>query len=152
VRVFGSLEELTQAVGEDLGSSDWVTIGQDKVQWFADATGDDHWIHLDAERATGAGYGGTLVHGFLTLALIADFMGQIFRVDDVDLVLNYGLDRVRFPAPVPTGSRLRARAALVGVEQVARGGKVTVRYTVEAEGIKRPACVADHHTMQFAAS
>jgi acyl dehydratase len=152
VRVFESLEELTIAAGEDLGFSDWVTIGQDKVQWFADATGDDHWIHLDAERATGAGYSGTLVHGFLTLALIADFMGQIFRVDDVHLVLNYGLDGVRFPAPVPTGSRLRASASLVGVEPVARGGKVTVRYTVEAEGIERPACVADHHTMQFVAS
>jgi acyl dehydratase len=152
MRVFGSLEELTLAVGEDLGSSDWVTIGQDKVQWFADATGDDHWIHLDAGRAAGAGYAGTLVHGFLTLALIADFMGQIFRVDEVGLVLNYGLDRVRFPAPVPTGSRLRASAALVDVRPVERGGKVTVRYTVEAEGIERPACVADHHTMQFVES
>jgi acyl dehydratase len=151
VRVFGSLDELALAVGEDLGRSDWVTVGQDKVQWFADATGDDHWIHLDAERATGAGYGGTLVHGFLTLALIADFMAEIYRVDGVDLMLNYGLDRVRFPAPVPTGSRLRASATLVGVQPVDRGAKVTVRYTLEAEGIARPACVADHHTMQFAA-
>jgi acyl dehydratase len=151
VRVFGSFDELTLAVGEDLGRSDWVTIGQDKVQWFADATGDDHWIHLDAERATAAGYGGTLVHGFLTLALIADFMAEIYRVDGVDLMLNYGLDRVRFPAPVPTGSRLRASATLVGVQPVDRGAKVTVRYTLEAECIDRPACVADHHTMQFTA-
>jgi acyl dehydratase len=149
VRVFTSLEELAGAVGEDLGHSDWVTVGQDKVQWFADATGDHHWIHLDAERATEAGYGGTLVHGFLTLALIADFMGQIFRVDGVDLMLNYGLDRVRFPAPVPTGTRLRAAATLVGVQPVERGARVTVRYTMEAEGVTRPACVADHHTMQF---
>jgi acyl dehydratase len=149
VRVFTSLEELSGAVGEDLGHSDWVTVGQDKVQWFADATGDHHWIHLDAERATEAGYGGTLVHGFLTLALIADFMGQIFRVDGVDLMLNYGLDRVRFPAPVPTGTRLRAAATLVGVQPVERGARVTVRYTMEAEGVTRPACVADHHTMQF---
>jgi acyl dehydratase len=79
-------------------------------------------------------------------------MGQIFRVDGVDLMLNYGLDRVRFPAPVPTGSRLRATATLVGVQPVERGAKVTVRYTVAAEGIARPACVADHHTMQFVAS
>ncbi|HEY0506965.1 MAG TPA: MaoC family dehydratase [Blastococcus sp.] len=149
MRVFTSLEELAGAVGEDLGHSDWVTVGQDKVQWFADATGDHHWIHLDAERATEAGYGGTLVHGFLTLALIADFMGQIFRVDGVDLMLNYGLDRVRFPAPVPTGTRLRAAATLVGVQPVERGARVTVRYTMEAEGVTRPACVADHHTMQF---
>jgi acyl dehydratase len=150
VRVFTSLEELAGAVGEDLGHSDWVTVGQDKVQWFADATGDHHWIHLDEERATAAGYGGTLVHGFLTLALIADFMQQISRVDGVELVLNYGLDRVRFPAPVPSGSRIRAQASLLRVEPVAAGAKVTVRYTMEAEGIAKPACLADHHTMQFA--
>lgn len=152
MRIFESLRELSRAVGEDLGSSDWVTVGQDKVQWFADATGDDHWIHLDAERAAAAGYGGTLVHGFLTLALIGDFMGQIFHVDEVDVVLNYGLDHVRFPAPVPTGARLRASAVLASVQPVERGGKVTVRYTVEAEGILRPVCVADHHTMQYVPS
>jgi acyl dehydratase len=151
MRVFGSFDELGRAVGEDLGCSDWVTVGQDKVQWFADATGDHHWIHLDPQRASAAGYGGTLVHGFLTLALIADFMGQIYRVDGIDLMLNYGLDRVRFPAPVPTGSRLRGSAALVAVQPVERGAKVTVRYTISAEGVDRPACVADHHTMQFLA-
>ena len=150
MKVFASLEELAGAEGEDLGHSDWLTVGQDRVQWFADATGDHHWIHLDEERATAAGYGGTLVHGFLTLALIADFMQQIYRVDGVELVLNYGLDRVRFPAPVQSGSRIRAQASLLRVEPVAAGAKVTVRYTMEAEGIAKPACLADHHTMQFA--
>ena len=150
MKVFASLEELAGAEGEDLGHSDWLTVGQDRVQWFADATGDHHWIHLDEERATAAGYGGTLVHGFLTVALIADFMQQIYRVDGVELVLNYGLDRVRFPAPVPSGSRIRAQASLLRVEHVAAGAKVTVRYTMEAEGIAKPACLADHHTMQFA--
>jgi acyl dehydratase len=149
VKVFGTLAELARAEGHDLGHSDWVTVGQDRVQWFADATGDDHWIHLDAHRARGAGYPGTLVHGFLTLALIADFMHAIYRVDDVELVLNYGLDRVRFPAPVPTGSRLRGSASLLGVSPTDAGAKVTLRYTIEAEGIAKPACVADHHTMQF---
>lgn len=150
MKVFASLEEMAGSEGEDLGHSDWLTVGQDRVQWFADATGDHHWIHLDEERATAAGYGGTLVHGFLTLALIADFMQQIYRVDGVELVLNYGLDRVRFPAPVPSGSRIRAQASLLRVEPVAAGAKVTVRYTMEAEGIAKPACLADHHTMQFA--
>jgi acyl dehydratase len=152
MRVFASLDELGRAEGEDLGRSDWLTVGQDRVRWFADATGDHHWIHLDEQRAAAAGYGGTLVHGFLTLALIADFMPQIYRVDGVELMLNYGLDRVRFPAPVPTGSRVRAAASLVRVEPVEAGAKVTVRYTMEAEGIAKPACVADHHTMQFAGS
>ena len=149
MKVFGSLAELARAEGEDLGHSDWLLVGQDRVQWFADATGDDHWIHLDPDRARAAGYPGTLVHGFLTLALIADFMSEIYRVDEVGLVLNYGLDRVRFPAPVPTGARLRAAASLVAVAPTASGAKVTVRYTLEAEGITKPACVADHHTMQF---
>jgi acyl dehydratase len=151
MKVFGSLSDLAQAAGEELGHSDWLTVGQDRVQWFADATGDDHWIHLDPERARAAGYEGTLVHGFLTLALIADFMQQIYRVADVELVLNYGLDRVRFPAPVPTGSRLRGVASLVGVAPTDAGAKVTVRYRIEAEGIAKPACIADHHTMQFTA-
>jgi 4-hydroxyacetophenone monooxygenase len=151
VKVFGSLTELSGAEGQELGRSDWLTVGQDRVQWFADATGDDHWIHLDPDRARAAGYPGTLVHGFLTLALIADFMQEIYRVEGVGLVLNYGLDRVRFPAPVPTGSRLRAAASLVGVVPTDAGAKVTVRYRIEAEDVEKPACVADHHTMQFAA-
>ncbi|MCU1669235.1 MAG: dehydratase [Blastococcus sp.] len=149
MKVFRSLAELAAAEGQDLGHSDWLTVGQDRVQWFADATGDDHWIHLDPDRARAAGYPGTLVHGFLTLALIADFMQAIYRVDDVELVLNYGLDRVRFPAPVPTGSRLRGKAALVAVSPTDAGAKVTVRYEIEADGIAKPVCVADHHTMQF---
>jgi acyl dehydratase len=149
VKVFRSLAELAAAEGQDLGHSDWLTVGQDRVQWFADATGDDHWIHLDPDRARAAGYPGTLVHGFLTLALIADFMQAIYRVDDVELVLNYGLDRVRFPAPVPTGSRLRGNASLVAVSPTDAGAKVTVRYEIEADGIAKPVCVADHHTMQF---
>lgn len=149
MKVFRSLAELAAAEGQDLGHSDWLTVGQDRVQWFADATGDDHWIHLDPDRARAAGYPGTLVHGFLTLALIADFMQAIYRVDDVELVLNYGLDRVRFPAPVPTGSRLRGKAALVAVSPTDAGARVTVRYEIEADGIAKPVCVADHHTMQF---
>lgn len=150
MRTFPTLDALGQAVGEELGHSDWVSVGADKVRWFADATGDHHWIHLDPERAAAAGFGGTLVHGFLTLALVADFMSQIYRVETVDQILNYGVDRVRFPAPVPTGSRLRGTAALVAVRPVDRGAKVTTRYTIEVEGSDRPACVADHHTMQFA--
>ena len=152
MREFASFDDLGRAVGEDLGRSAWVTVGEDKVRWFADATGDHHWIHLDRERAAAAGFGGTLVHGFLTLALVADFMGQIYRVAEVDQILNYGLDRVRFPTPVPTGSRLRGSATLVAVQPVSSGAKVTTRYTIEAEGMDRPACVADHHTMQFSAS
>lgn len=149
MRIFKTLNELRQSEGVELGQSDWITVGQDRVQWFADATGDHHWIHLDEDRAREAGYNGTLVHGFLTLALIADFMDQIYRIEDVKLVLNYGLDRVRFPAPVPSGSRIRARASLVSVEPKASGAKVTVRYIMEAEGLEKPACTADHHTMQF---
>lgn len=150
MKVFGSLSDLAQAEGADLGRSGWLTVGQDRVQWFADATGDDHWIHLDPQRARAAGYEGTLVHGFLTLSLIAEFMQEIYRVEGVRLVLNYGLDRVRFPAPVPSGSRLRAAATLVGVVPTDAGAKVTVRYLIEAEGIAKPACIADHHTMQLA--
>lgn len=149
MRIFETLEMLRQAEGSDLGDSDWLTLGQDRVQWFADATGDHHWIHLDAIRAREAGYPGPLVHGFLTLALIADLKDQIFRVDGVDLVLNYGLDRVRFPAPVPVGSRIRASASVVSVEPVDAGGKVTIRYVMKAEGVEKPVCIADHLTLQL---
>ena len=143
MRVFSTVEELDAAVGEDLGTTDWLEVTQDRVDAFADATGDHQWIHVDVERAKKGPFGGTIAHGYLTLSLIPQFSPQLFRLDTPGAKLNYGVNKVRFPNPVKVGSRIRAAAQVVDVSDVPAGKQLVTRYTVEIEGESKPACVAE---------
>ncbi|KOT60725.1 MULTISPECIES: MaoC family dehydratase [Streptomyces] len=142
-RVFGSLDELRNAVGEDLGTSDWLEIDQKRIDLFADATGDHQWIHVDPERAAAGPFGATIAHGYLTLALLPALVPQLLRVDNVKMGINYGVNKVRFPAPVPVGSRLRATAKIADVTEVTGGVQLATAVTVEREGGDKPVCVAE---------
>ncbi|MEV5596805.1 MaoC family dehydratase [Streptomyces sp. NPDC052496] len=142
-RVFGSLDALRNAVGEDLGTSDWLEIDQKRIDQFAEATGDHQWIHVDPERAASGPFGTTIAHGYLTLALLPALVPQLLRVDNVTMGINYGVDKVRFPAPVPVGSRLRATARIAGVTEVSGGVQLATTVTVEREGGEKPVCVAE---------
>lgn len=141
--VFKSVEELAAAVGRDLGVTDWIAMEQERVNAFAEATGDHQWIHVDVERAKQGPFGGTIAHGYLTLSLSSLFLPQLMRVDVSGMGINYGLDRVRFPAPVRVGSRIRGRGEILSVSAVSGGVQVVVRVTIEIEGSERPGCVAD---------
>lgn len=144
MRTFESVSDLAAAAGEVIGQSDWVTITQDDVDLFADATGDHQWIHVDPERAAAGPFGTTIAHGFMTLALLPRLQHQIYRVNGIKLAINYGLNKVRFPAPVPVGSRVRAQSSLLGVEELGDGAvQATMSTTVEVEGVAKPACVAE---------
>lgn len=144
VRVIKGLEELRSLVGQRLGTSGWIDITQERVQAFAQGTGDFQWIHCDPERARRESpYGTTVAHGFLTLSLCNALVQQIFSIEGVKMILNYGLNRVRFPAPVRVGSRVRMHADLVDVRET-RGSVQTVwKNTFEVEGETKPACVAE---------
>ncbi|MDQ1039710.1 acyl dehydratase [Streptomyces sp. V3I8] len=142
-RIFTSADELKAAVGEQLGYSDWVEIDQKRIDLFADATGDHQWIHVDAPRAAAGPFGTTIAHGYLTLSLLPLFGPQLLAVEGVRMGVNYGTNKVRFPAPVPVGSRLRATAEITGVVEVAGGLQVSVGFTVEREGGEKPVCVAE---------
>jgi acyl dehydratase len=144
MRTFESVTELAAAAGEPIGESDWVTITQEDVNLFADTTGDHQWIHVDPERAAAGPFGKTIAHGFMTLSLLPRLQHQMYTVNGVKLAINYGLNKVRFPAPVPVGSRVRAKTALVKVEDVGNGAvQATLTTTVEIEGAPKPACVAE---------
>jgi acyl dehydratase len=143
MRVFTTLEEVAEAAGEELGSSDWLTIDQDRVDRFADATGDHQWIHVDAERAAEGPFGGTIAHGYLTLSLVPMLGTEIFRLDTPGAKVNYGVNKVRFPAPVRVGTRVRAHATVGEVKDLPTGKQMTLRWTIEAEGETKPACVAE---------
>lgn len=144
MRTFGSIEELAACQGELIGSSDWVTITQEAVNLFADATGDHQWIHVDPKRAADGPFGTTIAHGYMTLAMLPQLMAQISRLDGVKLAINYGLNKVRFPAPVPVGSKIRAETTLVEVADVGGGAhQVTYSTTVAIDGGAKPACVAE---------
>ncbi|MFC8277010.1 MaoC family dehydratase [Streptomyces sp. NPDC057271] len=142
-RIFTSAEELRAAVGEPLGHSDWLEIEQKRIDLFADATGDHQWIHVDPERAASGPFGKTIAHGYLTLSLLPTLVPQIMRVEGMKMGLNYGTDKVRFPSPVPVGSRLRAGAVLTEVREAGGGVQVTATVTVEREGGDKPVCVAE---------
>ncbi|MDM7989745.1 MaoC family dehydratase [Arthrobacter sp. zg-Y877] len=139
---FGSVQELTEAVGQ-VETSEWISIDQDRVNLFADATDDHQWIHVDPERAAQGPFGGPIAHGYLSLALLPALASSRFRVDGMVMGVNYGLDRVRFPHPVPVGSRVRARSEIASVEPVAQGVRVKLLVTVEIESVDKPACVAE---------
>jgi acyl dehydratase len=142
--LFQTPKDLLGAIGQHLGYSDWLEITQDRIDKFADATGDHQWIHVDPERAKDGPFGTTIAHGYLTQSLVNLFLPQIVEVHGISMGVNYGADRLRFPAPVPVGSRIRGGAELVKAEEV-KGGAVqsTVRVIVEIEGNDRPACVID---------
>ncbi|WP_030833294.1 MaoC family dehydratase [Streptomyces hygroscopicus] len=142
-RIFTSPDELLMAVDEELGPSDWLEIDQKRVDLFADATGDHQWIHVDAEKAAAGPFGTTIAHGYLTLSLLPSFTPQLLRVENVRMGINYGVNKVRFPSPVPVGSRLRATGRIVEVTEVKDGVQMTLAVTVEREGGDKPACVAE---------
>ncbi|MEU2335699.1 MaoC family dehydratase [Streptomyces sp. NPDC013172] len=142
-RIFASPDELKAAVGEQLGFTDWVEVDQKRIDLFADATGDHQWIHVDPEKAAAGPFGTTIAHGYLTLSLLPLFVPQLIKVEGVTMGVNYGTNKVRFPAPVPVGSRLRATATITGAEEVTGGVQLTVAFTVEREGGDKPVCVAE---------
>jgi acyl dehydratase len=143
MRSFASLAEFVAAQGESLGFSDWHTITQEQVTAFADATGDHQWIHVDLERAASGPFGGTIAHGYLTLALLPVLQMEIFEIQGLTMGINYGLDRVRFPSPVPVGAAIRAEAMLTHVRDTPLGSLATIRVRVEVEGQQKAACIAD---------
>ena len=144
MRVFTNLDELTAAKGEHLGTGDWLEVTQDRIDQFADATGDHQWIHVDREKAAQGPFGTTIAHGYLTLSLLPALTKDIYRVDGITMGINYGSNKVRFPATVPVGSRIRAGSELVDVLDAKLGKQFVVRTTVEIEGNDKPACVAEN--------
>lgn len=143
MRVFESLAALRDAAGEHLGFSDWHTVTQEQVNAFADATGDHQWIHVDPDRAAQGPFGSTVVHGYLTLSLVPMLVSQILRVEGIRMGLNYGCNKVRFPAPLPTGSKIRAGSRLAVVEEIAGGLHIVNEVTIERHGGEKPVCVAE---------
>ncbi len=146
---YAHLSELEALVGQPLGTSDWVAIGQDRINQFADATGDHQWIHVDPAKAASGPFGTTIAHGFLTLALIPVLSESTFTIDDVTMGINYGLNRVRFPNPVRCGSRVRGHFKLLSFEPLDGGAQLTIEATIEIEGAPKPACVAESVSRRF---
>ncbi len=147
--VFESPLDLKDAVGKHLGYSDWLTMEQDRINQFADATNDHQWIHVDVERAKTGPFGATIAHGYLTLSLVSYFMSQVLEVRGFEFAVNYGTNKVRFPAPVKVGSRIRGGAEVIAVEEMKGGIQSVVRVTVEIEGEDRPACIAEPVSLYF---
>lgn len=143
MRTFDGVAQLEQAVGTHLGYSEWHTIDQTQIDLFADATGDHQWIHVDPDKAARGPFGTTVAHGFLTLSLLPMLTAQVYAVEGVSMGVNYGADKVRFPAPVPVDSRVRAGVELTAVTPHALGYQVATRVTIEREGGDKPACVVD---------
>jgi acyl dehydratase len=138
-----ALKELPALVGTTLGESGWRTVGQDAVNAFADATGDHSWLHVDPERARTGPYGGTIAHGFLTLALVPALTGEAFTVTDAAFLVNYGVNKVRFPAPLPVGSRVKLTTTLNAVEESAAGPRLVLGFEIRAEGAPKPAATGE---------
>lgn len=144
MRVLQSLSELLSLIGQDVATSEWVTVTQEQVNQFAQATGDLQWIHIDEERARSGPFGTTIAHGFLTLSLLPRLSASALSIQGVRMSVNYGLNKVRFPAPVPVGSRLRSHMKLLGCDALEAGGlQVAWQVTVEREGSDKPVCVAE---------
>jgi acyl dehydratase len=138
-----SIDELKARAGEDLGVSEWHEVTQAEIDTFAEATGDHQWIHVDPERARDTPFGGTIAHGYYTLALASRFMEDLMRVDGMAMMINYGLNKVRFPAPLPVGDRVRMHMRLTAVDDVPGGAQLTTVLTFEREGGEKPVCVAE---------
>ena len=145
-----TIAELPSLKGQELGTSDWYEVTQDAVNLFADATGDHQWIHVDVERAKKESpFGGPIAHGYLTLSLLVPLVSQTYTITDATMGVNYGLNKVRFPAPVPVGSKVRARVTLKDVEEVAGGLQNTFSVTIEREGGDKPVCIAEWVTRAY---
>jgi len=143
MRVFTTFDELAEAAGTDLGTSDWLEITQDRVDQFAQATGDHQWIHVDVEKAASGPFGGTIAHGYLTLSLVPWLGSQVFDLQTPGAKLNYGVNKVRFPNPVRVGARIRLHVGIGEVAEIPAGRQLTLRHTIEIEGEDKPACVAE---------
>jgi acyl dehydratase len=143
MKTYAHVADLAALAGQEVGTSDWVVVTQASIDQFAQATGDAQWIHVDPARAADGPFGTTVAHGFLTLSLLSQLFAAAIAFGDVRMSLNYGFDRVRFPSPVPVGSRLRAVCMLKKYEAIADGAQVTLSVTIEREGSTKPACVAD---------
>ena len=143
MRTFTTFEEIEAAAGEEIGTSEWVEITQDRVNTFADATGDHQWIHVDVEKAKDGPFGGTIAHGYLTLSLVPWLGSQVFDLATPGAKLNYGVNKVRFPNPVRVGSNVRAKVSVKEVIDIPAGKQLTLGYVVEIEGQDKPACVAE---------
>ncbi|RJF95753.1 MaoC family dehydratase [Noviherbaspirillum saxi] len=151
MKSYDTLNELQHLVGEQIGSSDWLTIDQTRINTFADATGDHQWIHVDAERAKSGPFGTPIAHGFLTLSLLPAFFSTAFEIRNIKMGVNYGLNKVRFLKPVPVNSRLRAHFKLQSWEPIENNGAQTIfEMSVEMEGASKPVCVAESILRQFA--
>jgi acyl dehydratase len=143
MKTYAHLSDLAAEVGREIGLSQWIVVDQRRIDLFAQATGDHQWIHVDPVRAAAGPFGTTIAHGFLTLSLLAEMFDTGFRIEDVRMGVNYGLNRVRFTSPVPAGSRVRGRFRLLKYEPLEGGAQLTVEATVELEGSSRPACIAE---------
>jgi acyl dehydratase len=142
-KTFTGVDQVVHAVGTQLGETEWLEITQEQVNQFADATGDHQWIHVDVEKAAKGPYGGTVAHGYLTLSLIARFGNELFSIEGVTAKLNYGVNKVRFPAPVPVGARVRASASIAGAQETPSGVQVSLQWVIDIENSTKPACVAE---------
>ena len=149
MRTFERLTDLQALVGQRVASSDWISVGQDRIDQFARATGDHQWIHVDPVRAAAGPFGATIAHGFLTLSLLPEMSAAAMEVLDTRMGVNYGLNRVRFPAPVPSGSRLRGHFKLLSYEPLEGGAQLTMEVTMEREGSHKPVCVAESVARRF---
>src|SRR5215216_2057149 len=143
MRTVNRIEELAGLVGEELGASEWQLVDQERVNAFAEVTGDHQWIHVDTERAASGPFGGTIAHGYLTLSMLPALMAEVWRVEGVRMGINYGLNRVRFPSPVPVGTRVRVVGRLREATPIEGGVQGVVEATVEVDGGSKPACVAE---------
>ncbi len=151
MRTFSSIDDFSTAIGEDLGTSPWMTIDQDRINLFADATDDHQWIHVDPERAAAGPFGTTIAHGFLTLSLVPVLMAQVFSVERLAMLVNYGSDKVRFLRPVPVDSRICVQATLKAIEPTDMGIRATITVTVNLEDGGKPACIAEMITLMVGA-
>ena len=149
MRTFDKVTDLQPLVGQPIASSDWITVTQARIDQFAQATGDHQWIHIDPARAAAGPFGTTIAHGFLTLSLLPEMGASAMEVLDTRMGVNYGLNRVRFPAPVPAGSRLRGHFKLLSYEPIDGGAQLTMEVTMEREGSTKPVCVAESVARRF---
>lgn len=143
MKVFASIDEFVSAEGESLGTTDWITVDQGRIDTFAEATGDHQWIHVDPDKAAAGPFGTTIAHGLLTLSLLPLLTHQLYTVDGITMGINYGFDKVRFISPVRVGSRLRASAVIASVTPIPGGVQAKVVVTIELENSEKPACVAE---------
>ena len=149
MRTFDKVTDLQALVGLVVATSDWITVDQQRIDQFAQATGDHQWIHIDPVRAAAGPFGTTIAHGFLTLSLLPEMGASAMEVLDTKMGVNYGLNRVRFPSPVPSGSRLRGHFKLLAYEPIDGGAQVTMEVTMEREGSPKPVCVAESVARRF---